>query len=412
MRFPSSDYDLSRILLWQEAHSLVPIETDPGLRALGLVRLTDLQAESRREKISIDFGQALSAREMETALRRIREIVRGTIRELAPAPRRFFAACTPSTCAAQSLAQRAWAAYPPTWHIDALGDDRKPGPNSVTIAVLDSGADFAHPSLSGLILASGHQPLTDHAGHGTHIASTICARPWGPPPPPTYDASHQLNFVPPGVLTDRPISLANISQPGRTFEVDWNLYMLALHEQKSNPTDILNLSIGGPASSPMEQDNLRALLGKNVLITAAAGNDARRVFYPAAYPECLSVAASTRDTANVPFAYLPWDRNNDTLNSFERQAAGRPPVDVYAPGRNIAGAEPVTALNAIRPAGFRSGTSMATAFATGAFGLRYSRLPNISNRLEDALVRIPKLDILKNGGHHLVDLAAFEFFKA
>ena len=412
MRYPLSDYDLSRILLWQVGR-VVSIETDPELRALGLLQVTDFQIGLPGRQSSLDFARPLAEPDLEAAFRRIRALIPCNIRELAPPPRRFFAACAPAPCAAQNLKQRAWAAYTPGWHLDALGDDRQPGQNPVDILVLDSGADLGHPSLSNLIKPLGPQALTDRLGHGTHIASTICARPWGPPPPPVYDDSYDLNFVPAGILADKQIKLANIAQFARTFEVDWNLYIGALADAVSTPPSILNLSIGGPARSDIEAAVLTLLAtDKNVLITAAAGNNARRVFYPAGYTHCLSVAASTRDTPKLDFPFIPWDANNDALNSFERQADGLPPVDVYAPGRNIAGAEPITALNITRPAGFRSGTSMATAYATGAFGLRYSRMGQVLKRIDDARNRVAQMDKLSNGGRHLVNLAARSFFIA
>jgi hypothetical protein len=410
MRYPSSDYDRSRLLLWQVGCS-VSVERDPELRALGLILVTNFRLGLPGLQSSIDFARPLAEPELAAAMRRIRELVPGDIQELAPAPRRFFAACASSPCAAQNLKQRAWAAYPPGWHLDALGTDRQPGQHAVDIAVLDSGADLSHPSLANLIKPLGVQALTDGVGHGTHIASTICARPWGPPPPAVYDDSYDLNFVPPGILPEWQIRLANIAQFARRFEVDWNLYMQAIETLTQVPK-ILNLSIGGPAYSIIEREALGNLANTlNVLITASAGNNGNRVLYPAGYIHCLSVGASTRDTPKIDFPFIPWSANNDTLNSFERQTEGLPAVDVYAPGRNIAGADRITALNLTRPAIFRTGTSMATAYATGAFGLRYSRLGPISKPLIDARTSIAKLSKLSNGGHHLVNLAAQEFFK-
>ncbi len=411
MYYPSTDYDLSRVLLWKEASRPVPsFDSDPGLLALGLVRVVRLQPllELLNAKWSFHFARPLSPSALADAFRRITELSSpATILELVPAPRRFFA-CAPSPCGAKKLARRAWAAYPPTWHLDALDAKRPPGALSVKIAVLDSGADPTHPALSGLLKSS--QPLVDLAGHGTHIASTICARPWGTLPPGTFDPDYQLGYVPPGILTERPISIANIAKPAAVFEVDIDRYLIALASFLVDRHQILNLSFGGPAPFLMEQDALKTLAPFTLLV-AAAGNDARPVFYPAGYPECLSVAASTLETANLRLPFIPWDRNNGAVNSPERQFAGLPSVDLYAPGRNIAGAERITAANAFRPAGFRSGTSMATACATGVFGLLYSHTTISKPPLQDAGERIKKLKSLSNGGQHLVDLAARGFFQ-
>lgn len=410
MRYPSSDYDLSRLLLWAGDSVRAPFESDPGLLALGLVRVTNLQPSQPlwRRKLAFDFSRALSPSGLDDAFRIITRLVQPVrVRELIPAPRRFFD-CAPAACGARQLAQRAWSAYPPTWHLDAMGSNQQPGGQTVPIGVLDSGADPTHPSLSGLLKKA--QALVDLAGHGTHVASTICGRPWGIPPPLAYDPDYNLEYVPPGILTGREILVVNIAKPRAVFEVDLVAYLSAL-DSFTTPTDrqqILNLSFGGPAPCDSEADALRTLSGYTLLV-AAAGNDSRRVLYPAGYPECLSVAASTRDTAKILAPFIPWNRNSDAGNSPERMQKGLPAIDVYAPGRNIAGAVPVTGANALRPAGFRSGTSMATAYTTGVFGLLYSTT-GVTSKLADARIRIAKLAKLSNGGHHLIDLATQNFF--
>jgi subtilisin family serine protease len=410
MRYPSSDYDLSRLLLWTERGTPAPDST-PGLVALGLVRVTNLQPSLGRvsPKWAFDFSRALSPSGLEDAFRIIRRLVQSVgVQELIPAPRRFFD-CAPAACGARQLAQRAWSAYPPTWHLDALGSHQPPGGRPVAIAVLDSGADATHPSLSGLLKST--LPLTDLAGHGTHVASTICGRPWGTPPPLAYDPDYDLEYVPSGILAGREISVVNIAKPRAVFEVDLLKFFWEIDSIRNGTPqilDLLNLSYGGPAFCGSEQNALTTIPG-SPLVVAAAGNDSRRVLYPAGYPECLSVAASTRDTAKILAPFIPWNRNSDAGNSPERIKKGLPAVDVYAPGRNIAGAVPVTGANALRPAGFRSGTSMATAYTTGVFGLLYSTT-GVTSKLADARIRIAKLAKLSNGGHHLIDLAAQNFF--
>src|SRR4051812_24739889 len=50
----------------------------------------------------------------------------------------------------------------------------------VTVAVIDSGVDFAHPDLRGALLPgkdfSGSGSVADDCGHGTQVAGVIAAR--------------------------------------------------------------------------------------------------------------------------------------------------------------------------------------------------------------------------------------------
>ena len=75
---------------------------------------------------------------------------------------------------------------PTAWGVEAVGATTSPfDGNSVTIAVLDTGIDTAHPAFAGLELdlmdftadeegVPGSAP--DHHGHGTHVAGTIFGR--------------------------------------------------------------------------------------------------------------------------------------------------------------------------------------------------------------------------------------------
>jgi len=148
-------------------------------------------------------------------------------------------------------------------------------------------------------------------------------------------------------------------------------------------------------------------------VVAAAGNHQindsfTQVLYPAGYPECISVGASSRDLELQSFPYKPWNLSNDGP-TLERNDAQVPPIDVYAPGRNIVGALPVSLLNKTHPCGYKSGTSMATAFATGIFAVRLSRMSTLPSILyEDAVLACnTKLPYFANGGGHMVDLFSF-----
>lgn len=407
---PLSAYNTQILSLLTEPLVSFPanLSTDPTLLALGYRGEVQLAPNALPNQAwALRFAVPLSTSDLLAAIARVRFLIPLGIRDLGPVPRRFF--CCVDTC----LEKRAWAAYPPGWHLTALGSKLDRGSNPVSITVLDSGADLTHPSLTGLPTAFTSTPLTDRSGHGTHVVSTICGREWGTPPPIVVPDDYQVAYVPPGILSGLKINLASIAQANTlasAFEVDWVLYTQALNAvaAATSPVQILNLSIGGPAASIVEQ-TLLAKVSQKTLILAAAGNHEigdpwDRVLYPAGYPECLSVGASSRETVNaMTFADIVWDRNNDNVNSPERLAAGRKTVDLYAPGRNIVGALPVDASNAFRPCGYKSGTSMATAYATGVFGLRYSYKAPTPDPWKEALTLLAAFPKKLNGIPHLVN---------
>ena len=73
--------------------------------------------------------------------------------------------------------------YGSAWHLPKIGADiawATSSGNGVTIAILDSGVDTAHPDLAGKLLPGwnfydGNSNLTDVTGHGTKVAGTAAA---------------------------------------------------------------------------------------------------------------------------------------------------------------------------------------------------------------------------------------------
>ena len=467
-RFPA--FDFSQIVLWTEPFvpegTENPLSNDEELLRLGLLSIVDLAPRSRtRGMWVLKFVRALSAVDLDTAIGRIRRIMdetKRTIRELGPTPRRYFqmgpdletklpfppsfslgpraalaadqsrpcptTSATPGmNCGADLLRKRAWAAYYPGWQLEAAGGPFTLGGISIEIVVLDSGADVNHPALGAWVSPFKSTSLEDVAGHGSHVVSTICGQAWGTQPSVAVqlDDNYNVDFIPAGVLPKNAVRVGNVAKPdpvlgddgASAFEVDLEVYLKALIDLVENPSSadarLLNLSLGGPEPLALEQDLLRQIAGNKSLVVAAAGNHQlddsfTRVLYPAGYPECISVGASSRDLHKADFPHMPWNLSNYGLTN-ERFAIGRSPVDVYAPGRNIVGALPVSLLNQSRPCGFKTGTSMATAFATGIFAVRLSRVAATQKPFyEDAVTACnQKLPDLAGLGGHMVAVADF-----
>jgi serine protease len=119
---------------------------------------------------------------------------------------------------------------------------------------------------------------------------------------------------------------------------------------------VINMSWGGPSSSTTGQNIVNYAAGQGCILIAAAGNDnVNTQFYPAAYNNVVSVAATTSTNAKASFSnYGTW-------------------IDVSAPGNNIYS---TTVGNTY---GNKSGTSMASPMVAGLAGLMKSLNPTMPN---------------------------------
>jgi subtilisin family serine protease len=127
---------------------------------------------------------------------------------------------------------------------------------------------------------------------------------------------------------------------------------------------IVNLSLGGPSSSVILEDAIQYAYNRGALVVAAAGNCAmggfgcggtmNPVFYPAAYPTVLAVAATDE---------------NDNRASFSEY---HPYVAVAAPGMGI--------YSTLKDGGYGNlnGTSMAAPHVSGLAALIWSLDPSRS----------------------------------
>lgn len=120
--------------------------------------------------------------------------------------------------------------------------------------------------------------------------------------------------------------------------------------------DVINMSWGGPSSSTTGQNIINYAVGEGCILIAAAGNDnVNTQFYPAAYNNVVSVAATTSTNSKASFSnYGSW-------------------IDVSAPGNNIYS---TTVGNTY---GNKSGTSMASPMVAGLAGLMKSLNPTMPN---------------------------------
>lgn len=240
------------------------------------------------------------------------------------------------------------AMYVSQWGLDRIkcpdAWNHSTGNGNVKIAVVDSGVDLNHPDLNGnliqgrdfvdlmsfganagdVITLNGSQwqiqgdVLTvdnnpqDEVGHGTHVAGTVGAVSdniqgvagvaWSCKLMPVrvlFRIQRLSDGLVIGVGTDADIAA------GITWAVDQGV-------------DIINLSLGGPNSNPVQQAAINHAVMNDVLVVAAMGNDnSSAPSYPAAYPNVFAVGA---------------------IDQFDNRAFFSnfgPHIDVVAPGVSI-----------------------------------------------------------------------------
>ena len=172
--------------------------------------------------------------------------------------------------------------------------DKQKGSANVTVAVVDSGVS-EHPDLIGRLLPGvdmvditnpdGHMDLN---GHGTHVSGTIAAQ-----------GDNGMGVC--GVCWDGvmilPVRVMDADGSGTTATVISGLNYALL-----NGAHVVNMSIGGGGNDPAEHSAITALYNAGIVLVAAAGNDAGPTGYPAAYPECISVAALGPTESPAPYS--------------------------------------------------------------------------------------------------------------
>jgi subtilisin family serine protease len=237
--------------------------------------------------------------------------------------------------------------------------DSSRGSPHLVVAVVDTGVDPTQPDLRGALvpgvnLVDRTAPPLDDDGHGTAVSGIIAAR-----------ADNGQGMA--GVCwfcVVMPVKVLDSSGSGDDTRVAAGVVWAVDHGAR-----VINMSLGGPGSSPELAAALAYATSKGAVVVAAAGNSGTTTpFFPAADPNALSVAATTTgDRAYSWSNYGSW-------------------VDVAAPGCNIA---PVRGGY-----GRFCGTSSATPLAAGLAALALAQQPGatasaVSTAIERAATPVP-----------------------
>ncbi|MFH9203078.1 type VII secretion-associated serine protease mycosin [Streptomyces anulatus] len=252
------------------------------------------------------------------------------------------------------------------WALDAMHTDRAwktTRGQGVTVAVLDTGVDDAHPDLTGQVLPGkdlvgfgAARGDSSWALHGTAMAGIIAGRGNGP-----GRSDGILGIAPEARILPVRVILES-KDPARAKARKSRGTALAdgIRWAADNGADVINLSLGDDSKSahpdPGEDAAIQYALSKGVPVVASAGNGGEkgdRISYPAAYPGVIAVAAVDEYGTHASFSTRRWY------------------ATVSAPGDDIVVANPDGHYY------IEWGTSAAAAFVSGAVALVRAAHPGL-----------------------------------
>jgi Subtilase family len=232
--------------------------------------------------------------------------------------------------------------------------DTTTGSPGVVVAIVDSGVDPAHPDLAGAVRAGYDFVDRDadtselpNGGHGTAVAGVAAAR-----------ANNGVGGV--GSCFGCDVMPLRVLGPGG-FALNTDT-AAAIDYAVDHGAAVVNTSIYGERSPERLRAAMERARAAGVLVVAAAGNEASTTpQFPAAFPDALSVAATSA---------------NGTLASFSSRG---PWVKLAAPA-----CAPVTVLGGTTTVA--CGTSVSSPLVAGIVALLRTQAPFASaDEIEEAL---------------------------
>lgn len=246
--------------------------------------------------------------------------------------------------------------------------DIETGDPNVIIGVLDTGVAFEDygdykraPDLAQTHFVQGYDFVNDDNhpnddnGHGTHVTGTIA-----------QSTNNNLGVA--GVAfgcSIMPVKIIDANGQGDYFTITQGIDFAISHGAR-----VINLSLGGTASSTTLENALAFAYQQGVTVVCAAGNNYQSgnpVIYPAAYDSyCITVGATRYDNRRAPYS------------------STGPHLDVVAPGGDMSVDQNgdgypdgiVQQTFSVDPTSFAyyffQGTSMATPHVSGLAGLLIS----------------------------------------
>jgi subtilisin family serine protease len=233
-------------------------------------------------------------------------------------------------------------------HAEQAWDITTGSPN-IVIALVDTGAAADHPDLSGKVLPgydfyNNDSDPSDDLGHGTMTAGIAAAQ-----------SNNGTGIT--GISWGAQIMPVKVLG-GQNGSGSDEMLARGIRWAVDHGANIINASLGGGDTSPVQDDALKYAHDHNVLVVAAAGNTPDgKPHYPAASASVLAVAATGR---------------SDTVTGFSSYG---PYVGVAAPGVGILSTSTSGGHNGYE---YGNGTSFSCPIVSGVAALVWSVNPQLT----------------------------------
>ncbi|MDF3028057.1 MAG: Thermitase [Fluviicola sp.] len=349
----------------KENPSKIPVQSIPGLNQVvskyGFINLSKPFAAAKNSEILqrtylLEFS---SIQDIEKCIKDLENLKGVEYAEKVPLDRMCLTPNDPSYSSQWGLSN---INAPTAWNYFSTG-------SNVVVAIVDDAVERTHADLSPNLWVNsgeiaGNNIDDDNNGYIDDINGYDVASNDNNPNPPSSSFDHGTHVA--GIVSARSNNGVGVASIGfscklmcvkstTTVGQVTNGYDGILYAAVSG-ADVINMSWGGPGTSTTAQNIVNYAAGEGCILIAAAGNDdVNTQFYPAAYNNVVSVAATTSTNTKASFSnYGSW-------------------IDVSAPGNNIYS---TTVGNSY---GNKSGTSMASPMVAGLAGLMKSLNPNMPN---------------------------------
>ncbi len=248
------------------------------------------------------------------------------------------------------------------------------GKGQPEVCVIDTGADIAHPDLSGKVVngydfVNGDAIANDDNGHGTHVAGVIAAT-----------ANNKLGVT--GISNGKVVAVKALTDPGwgTTFDIIAAINFCA----PRSTVKVINMSLTSNTADANEKSALTyAINTKGKLVVASAGNNGNSVRqYPAGWADDASIGHSLISVGAATYDSTWVDKNSNSIEDAGEFYSRCAPsfsnfgswVEMVAPGVSVISTTPSSILrsellwrNNMTIIDYMSGKSMAAPFvAAGA----------------------------------------------